>query len=82
MNPETGEQVFSASIAKDLPFSAINSGCGIYRCRNKEVFVGSADGMISFGRITLSGTIRTMTCIFQIWQLIIKQSPLRTRAAS
>ena len=28
MNPETGEQVFSASIAKDLPFSAINSGCG------------------------------------------------------
>lgn len=48
MNPETGEQVFSASIVKDLPFSAINSGCGIYRCRNKEVFVGSADGMISF----------------------------------
>ena len=48
LNSETGEQLLSLSIGKDLPFSALNIGCGIYRCRDGEVFVGSADGMISF----------------------------------
>lgn len=48
LDPNSGEQVFSASIEKDLPFSAINSGCGIYRCKNDDIFLGSADGMISF----------------------------------
>ncbi|WP_308548174.1 two-component regulator propeller domain-containing protein [uncultured Parabacteroides sp.] len=48
LNLEKQEQFFSASIEKDLPFSAINSGCGIYKCKNNEIFIGSADGMISF----------------------------------
>lgn len=48
LDPETGESISSASIEKDLPFSAFNQGCGIYRCKDDEIFVGSADGMISF----------------------------------
>lgn len=48
LDPISGKQIFSASIEKDLPFSAINSGCGIYRCKDNEIFVGSADGMVSF----------------------------------
>lgn len=48
LDPISGKQIFSASIEKDLPFSAINSGCGIYRCQDNEIFVGSADGMVSF----------------------------------
>lgn len=48
LNLTTGEQIYSASIAKDLPFSAMNAGCGIYVCKNQEIFVGSADGMLSF----------------------------------
>lgn len=48
LEPRTGELISSASIKKDLPFSALNNGCGIYRCKDNEIFVGSADGMISF----------------------------------
>lgn len=48
LNPETGKPVFSATIEKDLPFSALNSGCGIYVTRSGEIYVGSADGLVAF----------------------------------
>jgi len=48
LNPETGKLIFSATIEKDLPFSALNSGCGIYVTRSGEIYLGSADGLIAF----------------------------------
>lgn len=47
LHPEKG-LLYTAHIGKELPFSAINRGCGLLVSNNGEIFAGSANGLVSF----------------------------------
>lgn len=47
LNPQNGTS-YSAVIGKDIPFLSLNNACGLFVCKNGEIYVGTADGLVSF----------------------------------
>ncbi len=46
-NPETESSQF-VKLGQTLPITSIVEGCGVLVCRNGDIFVGGADGLVSF----------------------------------
>lgn len=45
----TNKKTFwNIELSSDLPITGIHRGCGVYACRDNEIFVGGINGMISF----------------------------------
>lgn len=55
LNPQDGVS-YSAVIGKDLPFLALNNACGLFVCEDGEIYVGTADGLVSFFEANLFHT--------------------------
>ncbi len=66
LNPQNGTS-YSAIIGKDVPFLTLNSACGLFVCKNGEIYVGTADGLIHFSRMIYSAHMTIIKYSSQIF---------------